>query len=69
MKILIQNKGKIINFPPVVYVSNYSAYSEVCYGHGALLGRYANENRAKDVLVELLNSVNNNQKMFIMPEK
>lgn len=69
MKILTQDRTKIINFPKSVFVRTWGNYAEVCYGREVLLGRYINEERAKDILIEILQNVDHNSKIYIMPEK
>ena len=83
MIIVNQNKESILNFDNTTTIrideqrENYEIVARVNNGHLATLGEYATEERAKEVLQELINIYKFNRKeavgqvqvVYEMPEK
>ena len=81
MLILSQDGNKIVNLDNVIYITT-NTYSEECSGISCnslnnleiYLGEYETEERAKEVLQEIMDAYShfiyyNNQATFIMPKE
>lgn len=70
MRILTQNKSRIVELPAEVWATRCGDIGIICStSRFPLLGEYVSEKRACEVLTEMFNCYKNNESCYTMPEK
>ena len=73
MKILVQDKSRIVEFPREVWEVMNGNNGYIILGNSYLMhlpyGIYATQERAKEIIIEMANALKLNNPLYEMPEK